>query len=149
MSISETSVKHLIAERIRNFRLEQSLSQIEVGEFLGVTFQQVQKYESGANAISIEKLLALCVRTNTPISYFLESSIKLLQGRSETPESPPFTLAPGERKLIECLRDIGDSSAQKHLLEFCKSICKAAEVDTKESGIALQTKSLKTPCDAL
>lgn len=122
MRLTDSTVKYLVAERIRNFRIEQSLTQVELGEMLDVTFQQVQKYESGANAISIAKLLLLCSRTNTPLSYFTDSSVAYMQGHAIESVPQPLQLSAVERRIIECLREIGDRSTKQHLLDFCKSI---------------------------
>ncbi|KAA0069938.1 helix-turn-helix transcriptional regulator [Tardiphaga sp. P9-11] len=46
----------LIRERIREIRIEKRLSQAEIGEAVGVSFQQIQKYERAANRISASTL---------------------------------------------------------------------------------------------
>ena len=46
-----------IGERLRFFRLAKGLSQTAVGDRVGLTFQQVQKYEKGINRISVSRLL--------------------------------------------------------------------------------------------
>ena len=48
------------------------MSQRELGAALGVTFQQVQKYERGANRISASKLQTMAVKLNIPIAYFFD-----------------------------------------------------------------------------
>jgi transcriptional regulator with XRE-family HTH domain len=48
-----------IGERIRSRRIQVGMSQILLGEALGVTFQQVQKYEKGANRVSAGRLLKI------------------------------------------------------------------------------------------
>jgi len=49
-----------IGTRIRYFRMRKKLSQEKLGDILGVTFQQIQKYEKGVNAVASTRLPALC-----------------------------------------------------------------------------------------
>jgi transcriptional regulator with XRE-family HTH domain len=49
-----------IGNRLRQLRLNKGLSQTDLGMALGVTFQQIQKYETGANAIASTRMPALC-----------------------------------------------------------------------------------------
>jgi transcriptional regulator with XRE-family HTH domain len=59
-----------VGTRIRLRRLEQGLSQTELGKRVGVTFQQVQKYENGANRVSASRLVMLAQTLEVPMSYF-------------------------------------------------------------------------------
>ena len=56
-----------IAKRVRALRLQRGLSQTELGEVLGVTFQQVQKYERGTNRISAGRLYRIAGVLEVPI----------------------------------------------------------------------------------
>jgi transcriptional regulator with XRE-family HTH domain len=53
---SADDTDHLIGQRIRLLRVERDLSQIELGDQIGVSFQQVQKYEKGTNRLSVGRL---------------------------------------------------------------------------------------------
>jgi len=61
-----------IAKRVRALRLQRGLSQTELGEVLGVTFQQVQKYERGTNRISAGRLYRIAGVLDVPVSFFYE-----------------------------------------------------------------------------
>jgi transcriptional regulator with XRE-family HTH domain len=61
-----------VGERLRSCRTLAGLSQTQLGEGIGVTFQQVQKYENGANRISAGTLYALSRVLGVPVSYFFE-----------------------------------------------------------------------------
>jgi transcriptional regulator with XRE-family HTH domain len=66
-----------VGQRVRALRLERSLSQTSLGDRLGVTFQQVQKYEKGVNRIGASRLQAIAGVFNVPISaLFSESPAK-------------------------------------------------------------------------
>ena len=59
--------------RIRAARLAAGLSQERLGSGLGVTFQQVQKYEKGANRVGAGRLSDIARVLSVPVSYFFES----------------------------------------------------------------------------
>jgi transcriptional regulator with XRE-family HTH domain len=66
-----------VGQRVRALRLERSLSQTTLGDRLGVTFQQVQKYEKGVNRIGASRLQSIADVFSVPISaLFSESSAK-------------------------------------------------------------------------
>lgn len=58
MMTSETDLK--IGQAIRAVRITRGMSQTDLAEFLGMTFQQVQKYEGGKNRISTSALILIC-----------------------------------------------------------------------------------------
>jgi transcriptional regulator with XRE-family HTH domain len=62
-----------IAQRIRARRLELGLSQTDLAEKIGVTFQQVQKYEKGANRVGGDRLGQIADVLSVPPSYFFAS----------------------------------------------------------------------------
>jgi DNA-binding XRE family transcriptional regulator len=68
---SSTLDKH-IGGRIRNARQALSTSQASLGEAVGVTFQQMQKYESGRNRISAARLFLVCQSLQVPITFMFE-----------------------------------------------------------------------------
>jgi transcriptional regulator with XRE-family HTH domain len=61
----------VIGERLRAYRDINGLSQTELGDAIGVTFQQVQKYERGKNKVSVSRLIDICKILNTPLMNFL------------------------------------------------------------------------------
>lgn len=65
-------VDRMIGARIRAARVMRGLSQTELGERIGVSFQQVQKYENAANRVSGSRLLAISKVLDVPITYFYE-----------------------------------------------------------------------------
>ncbi|WP_375628911.1 MULTISPECIES: helix-turn-helix domain-containing protein [unclassified Bartonella] len=60
----------LIGKRIRHRRISMGLSQKELGSHLGVSFQQIQKYEKGSNRVSAGCLLEIAKKLAVPITFF-------------------------------------------------------------------------------
>jgi transcriptional regulator with XRE-family HTH domain len=65
-----SSVDRLIAEKVRLFRLQAGMSQSELAAQLGVTFQQVQKYEKGLNRIGAGRLFEIARVLNLQVQAF-------------------------------------------------------------------------------
>lgn len=65
-----TSVDEHIGQRVQLRRLMMGLSQKDLAKICGVTFQQIQKYESAGNRISASRLFELSAALETPVSFF-------------------------------------------------------------------------------
>jgi transcriptional regulator with XRE-family HTH domain len=61
----------VVGERIRTYRDIKGLSQTELGEAIGVTFQQVQKYERGKNKVGVSRLVEISRILSTPLMSFV------------------------------------------------------------------------------
>ncbi|MBS0385827.1 MAG: helix-turn-helix transcriptional regulator [Proteobacteria bacterium] len=72
------AIDRKLGQRVRSRRLEIGMSQERLAELLGVTFQQVQKYEKGVNRIAASRLFDIAAALQQPISRFFEG---LSQGR--------------------------------------------------------------------
>ena len=77
-----------IGERIRHARSLRDVSQSNLGAALGMTFQQVQKYESGKNRVAACTLIAIAEELKLPVSFFLP------------PTAEPATLSPVELEVV-------------------------------------------------
>jgi transcriptional regulator with XRE-family HTH domain len=60
----------MIGQKLRALRLDSGLSQSDLGEMVGVTFQQLQKYEKGVNRISAGRLARVAVALKVPVTAF-------------------------------------------------------------------------------
>lgn len=61
-----------VGNRVRMRRLLVSMSQEKLGELLGITFQQVQKYEKGSNRVSASRLYQIARVLGVPVQYFYD-----------------------------------------------------------------------------
>lgn len=77
-----------VGARIRARRKQLEVSQEKLSDALGLTFQQVQKYERGTNRVSASKLFAIAEFLGTPVAWFFEG----LAGQTTTDltEQPPL-----------------------------------------------------------
>lgn len=129
-----------VGNRLRQRRTLLGMSQEKLGEAIGLTFQQVQKYERGMNRIGSSRLFDLSRVLDVPVSYFFEEmsaetaerSPARQAGLSELPPMPyehePDPMAKRETlELVRAYYRITDPRVRKRLFELTKSmsaICK-------------------------
>jgi transcriptional regulator with XRE-family HTH domain len=81
----DRELSEIIGGRLRAARVLKRVSQEKLAEALGVTFQQVQKYETGANRISAPMLIRAARHLDQPIEFFTQTDhvdVKRLDGMS-------------------------------------------------------------------
>lgn len=84
--------KH-VGSRVRMRRMMLSMSQEKLGDALGLTFQQVQKYEKGTNRIGASRLQQISQILQVPVSFFFEGAPEPAQGLTGMAEAPSPTYA--------------------------------------------------------
>jgi transcriptional regulator with XRE-family HTH domain len=113
-----------IAKRVRALRLQRGLSQTELGEVLGVTFQQVQKYERGTNRISAGRLYRVAEVLDVPVSFFYEGFEE--RGSEPGPRSIDiefgFLQTSGAMRLMRAYSRIAESGIRQKLLQLTESL---------------------------
>lgn len=124
-----------VGTRIRLRRTLLGLSQEKLGEAIGLTFQQVQKYERGANRVGSSRLFDLSRVLDVQIAYFFEEmpaniedkSPSRLMGLSSPPamEYEPDPMAKRETlELVRAYYRIPDAAVRKRVFELIKSIAR-------------------------
>ena len=121
-----------VGRRVRMRRAFLGMSQTKLGDAIGLTFQQVQKYERGANRIGSSRLFDLASVLDVPVEFFFEempaevaaSSPPKRRGRAQ--EAPSYDLDPmAKRETLELVRayyKISNSQVRKRLFEIVKAI---------------------------
>ncbi len=106
-----TSVDSFVATRVRERRVMLGVSQQQLAEMIGVTYQQAQKYEKGINRISAAQLYEIACALNTPVTHFYE-------GFGEEPR--PVT--PHQRRLLEMARNFVEIQNEQHRVALCELV---------------------------
>jgi transcriptional regulator with XRE-family HTH domain len=98
-----TVVDRLIGMRIRERRVILALSQRQLGELIGVKYQQVHKYEHGINSVSAGSLYEIARELGVPVEYFFEGL--------EKEDADPH---PRQRRLLDIMRSVNETKSEKH-----------------------------------
>jgi len=125
-----------VGSRVRMRRTLLGMSQEKLGDALALTFQQVQKYERGANRVGASRLFEISQILDVPVSFFFEEmspETAALTPHSVAPESSEeFERDPlAKRETLELVRAyyrISDPRVRKRLFELTKAV--ASSVDT-------------------
>ncbi|MGF1456387.1 MAG: helix-turn-helix domain-containing protein [Alphaproteobacteria bacterium] len=121
-----------VGNRVRIRRLSLGISQQDLARQLGLTFQQVQKYEKGANRIGASRLYELAALLNVPVDFFFEGLADSTVDRDNSDEliaafkatSPRF----GAREFVELNRAfqrIANPDLRKTLLRLIDLISRS------------------------
>lgn len=113
------NIDALIGARIKSRRIALKTSQTALANAIGVRFQQVQKYESGANRVSASRLLAIANFLEVPAAYFFQG----LDGNADTNENAALNALSNANvaeilALVETLPD----DQQHAVLAFLRSL---------------------------
>ena len=108
-----------VGQRIRIQRLAAGLSQSELAERIGVTFQQVQKYEKGMNRVGAGRLTKIARVLNVPIGSFFDGREEIEKVALQGFESPLAAMAqPYAYRLLRAYAAISDPDLRQTIVEF-------------------------------
>ncbi len=126
-----------VGRRIRARRLECGLSQQQLAKGLGITFQQVQKYEKGANRVSAGRLLAICNLLQVPITFFYESGAPAQSGETRLKPSRLFDLLANRDtlELVEAFDCLSDRNLRRELVRLVERLA-ATETVSRQNVTA-------------
>ena len=118
-----------VGSRVRMRRNLVGYSQEKLGELLGLTFQQVQKYEKGTNRVSASRLYQISKILNVPVQYFYDDLPNEIENskygfaESATPAPVMDFLSSSEGlQLNKAFASIEEPSVRKKVVELVKAI---------------------------
>jgi transcriptional regulator with XRE-family HTH domain len=118
-----------VGNRIRMRRLLLGMNQETLANALGLTFQQVQKYEGGANRVSASRLSAMAEILSVPISYFFgDLRADDVEVSPEDQRWREYLQKPETIELIRLYYAIPDSKIRQQFLEMTKTLAESTEV---------------------
>lgn len=120
--------KH-VGSRVRMRRVLVGMSQERLGEALGLTFQQIQKYEKGANRIGASRLQQISSVLTVPVSYFFEGAPTIngapgapTQHRDEPGELTDFLATQEGIQLTRAFIRIKDTRIRRRVVDLIASL---------------------------
>jgi len=122
-----TDIDLHLGRRLRRRRRLLGLTQQQLAVQVGIRFQQIQKYECGANRISAARLWQLAEALETPVSYFYDGLNEALE-RKDAGQTPGEMFSRKETlDLIQAYYQLGERP-RRRLLDLAKSLHDANEV---------------------
>jgi transcriptional regulator with XRE-family HTH domain len=106
-----------IGKKIRLRRVEQRLSQSDLGEKLGISFQQVQKYEKGVNRVGASRLQQIAAALDVPVTFFYDGD-----GKTKEVESLLFLDSAFSLRLLRAYSKIKDQAVQRQMVSLMEAV---------------------------
>jgi len=103
-----------VGRKVREARAAKGMTQDQLGKILGVSFQQVQKYEKGSNRIGSSRLWAMSQALETPVSYFFD-------GVDDVNEAKKKSLPRRTIELAQKINSISDDNVKNQILNLIKA----------------------------
>lgn len=130
-AFSASTIDRQVGERIRRRRILLGYTQDHLGEALGISYQQIQKYETGANRVSAGRLFQIAETLQTRVGWFFEGlGAPVSDGDSEDPAS--------SRNVIDLVRNfsrIEDEKIRTSVMALVRSLG-----DKAGNGLSLPTE---------
>lgn len=126
-----------VGQRVRRRRWMLGMTQQQLGEAVGIKFQQIQKYETGMNRVSASRLYDIATALDVPVSFFFEgisageedeavngTDVKATSGSDATQSSDIFS----EKETLELIRCYYQmpEEPRRRLFELTRSLSRAA-----------------------
>ncbi|OGW46873.1 MAG: hypothetical protein A2Y66_04210 [Nitrospirae bacterium RBG_13_41_22] len=112
--------KKNIGETLKKYRLAARMSQMALAERIGISYQQLQKYEKGINNISVYRLQQISEALRIPISSFIED----MNPEKIAEEISEYGVSIEEKTLLDLFRKIDSKDIKRGLLLELKGIAK-------------------------
>lgn len=122
-----------VGSRVRMRRMMISMSQEKLGERLGITFQQVQKYEKGTNRIGASRLQQIATILGVPVSFFFEGAPGGEVDASGFADSgnpsyvSDFMATPEGLSLAKAFMKVSDPKLRRRIVDLVEAMVVASE----------------------
>jgi transcriptional regulator with XRE-family HTH domain len=110
-----------IGQKIRALRVAKGVSQTTLGDGLGVTFQQVQKYERGANRVSAGRLQKIAEMLDTPVTFFYGES-RASTRKQHADNGFALIQSKGAMRLLRAYAEISSAATQHALVMLAEAV---------------------------
>jgi transcriptional regulator with XRE-family HTH domain len=115
----------IVGGNIRVHRLARRMSQNDLGQAVGVSFQQVQKYEKGANRVGAGRLVRLAAVLGVPVTALLRG-VPGLAGRPAAPPPEGLVATAGQMRLVQAFATIPDGAVRRSLIALTEGAARIA-----------------------
>ncbi|MCJ2058006.1 helix-turn-helix domain-containing protein [Methylobacterium sp. J-048] len=125
-----TAIDHGVGSRIAFLRAANGLSQSALASALGVSFQQVQKYETGKNRVGAGRLQAIAERLGVPVSSFFEP-----EPEAATENGPALLRVAGAVELLRAYNHIADDQMRRDVIALVKSAARIGNASVSADSV--------------
>ena len=122
MAKAATPMDALVGSRLRSRRKQLRISQEKLGKEVGVSFQQVQKYENGTNRIGAGRLAEISKVLDVPVAYFFTGSSAGASSDGERADTRAILSEPGANELLQAYAQIGSLALRNAVVRLARDL---------------------------
>jgi transcriptional regulator with XRE-family HTH domain len=111
-----------VGRRIRIERTLRGISQSTLGRALGITFQQVQKYEKGTNRVGAGRLMRIAKELGVPVGALLGADGETVKELSDGSNTLEYLALPGAIRLLQAFAQIEDKGTKSAFIDLAERI---------------------------
>jgi transcriptional regulator with XRE-family HTH domain len=115
----------IVGHNIRLHRLARRMSQNDLAHAIGVSFQQVQKYEKGSNRVGAGRLVRVAAALGVPVMTLLKGVPGLLREAAPPPDGVVATA--GQMRLVQAFATIADGAVRRSLITLTEDAARTAQ----------------------
>jgi transcriptional regulator with XRE-family HTH domain len=126
------SVDQIVGRNIRIYRLQKGLTQTELADELGLTFQQVQKYEKGTNRVGSGRLLKIATFIGVPVTALFKGSDEM----ADTDKQSIFDqlAKPHANRLLQAFARIDHNALRLSVVQLVEEIANKHSLGAARAG---------------
>jgi transcriptional regulator with XRE-family HTH domain len=125
-----------VGQRVKLARLAKGMSQTSLGNAVGITFQQIQKYEKGTNRISASRLSQFAALLAVDIPFFFQGSDEQIgSGKNPDPDALNFNLSRADVAILRGLSEVEGGELKRKLLDLIKYIANPGRAPESASEV--------------
>jgi transcriptional regulator with XRE-family HTH domain len=117
-----SAMDHVLGKKLRTAREQAGLSQQGLAAKLGITFQQIQKYEKGANRIAASRLVSIAQALGQPVSFFLDDGKEAAAPRARAADA---LTTPEQVSLATFFAAIQNAKVRRRVSDLLRAIIEA------------------------
>jgi transcriptional regulator with XRE-family HTH domain len=125
--LTQNEIDNHIGQKLKFRRLMIGKTLDDIGKIVGVSFQQIQKYERGQNSVSCSRLFNLAQVLKVDPSYFFEELVSKTTSLNDSSASFDYKVNGNDKELINLIKSyngIQDSTVRKKIIDLAKSLSK-------------------------
>jgi transcriptional regulator with XRE-family HTH domain len=122
MAKAATPMDALVGSRLRSRRKQLRISQERLGKEVGVSFQQVQKYENGTNRIGAGRLAEISKVLDVPVAYFFTGTSGTASTDGERGDAKAILSEPGATELLQAYAQIGSLALRNAVVRLARDL---------------------------
>jgi transcriptional regulator with XRE-family HTH domain len=122
MAKAATPMDALVGARLRTRRKQLRVSQEKLGKEVGVSFQQIQKYENGTNRIGAGRLAEISKVLDVPVAYFFTGNSGGASADGERGDARAILSEPGATELLQAYGQIGSLALRNAVVRLARDL---------------------------